>query len=217
MYITEEGKGDIHGWISFPWSWHTAQPSYSERKNLINFDINDQHFPLISSPLWRMLTGNLLILPLPTENSSRWCWSGPAATWDLVRSCQGGSRCDFIQTRPPRRALCRVSAEYTLEIPCSFLPQHHLNNYRLHICINEFPLYETHRVNYPDGKREWQGYLPPQRAKSAQRVHNDANSGGRWAPRRCSALSSALPLVWQVWLHIPWRLISGTEGALRCA
>lgn len=194
-------------------------PSCSERENLINFDINDQHFPQISSVLWRMLTESLLISPLPSDNSSHWCWSGGAAIWDPVRSHQAclGVIFFFFQAGPPRKVLPREPAESTLQIWYSFLPQYHLNNYILHICINEFPLYETHRVNYPDGKREWHGHLPPQCAKSAQHEYNDANTGGRWTPRRCGGSASAFLLMWQVWSYIPWRLISGAQGALRSA
>lgn len=46
--INKKSKLDIHGWIFFPCSQHTTQPSCSERENLINFDINDQQFPQIS-------------------------------------------------------------------------------------------------------------------------------------------------------------------------
>lgn len=147
-----------------------------------------------------MLTGSLLISPSPSENSSRWCWLGGAAIWDLLRSHQGIPRCDFFffQAGPPRKALPGVPTKFTLQILYGFLPQHHLNNYIWHICINEFPAYEAHRVNYPDSQREWHGDLPPQCAKSAQRAYNDANTGGRWTPRRCSGSSSAFPLVWQV-------------------
>lgn len=92
----KKGKLDTHGWIFFPCSQHTTQSSSSERENLINFDVNDQQFPQISSLLWQMLTGSLLISPSPSENSSRWCWLGGAAIWDLLRSHQGIPRCDFF-------------------------------------------------------------------------------------------------------------------------
>lgn len=124
--INKKGKLDIHGWIFFPCSQQTTQPSCSERENLINLNINDQQFPQISSLLWWMLAGSLLISPSPSENSSHWCQSEGSATWDPVRSHQGMPRCGFFQAGPPRKALPRIPAKLTLQILYSFLPQHHL-------------------------------------------------------------------------------------------
>lgn len=88
--INKKGKLDIHGWIFFPCSQHTTQPLCSERENLINFDINDQQFPQISSLLWRMLTGSLLISPSPSENSSCCREELPFGTWwEVIKAFLG--------------------------------------------------------------------------------------------------------------------------------